>query len=68
VDFATAITVIIARPLTAPWRVADGLVTTTSGREVLIGCPLIGGDNRVAAGMAHNEWFKRGTIGVFAEA
>jgi hypothetical protein len=66
-DFANAITVVIARPLAAPWRMANRLVTTASRGEVLIGRPFIGGDDRVAARMGDHEWFQCGSISPFTD-
>jgi hypothetical protein len=68
-DLANTISIIIiARPLAAPWRMANRLVTTASGSKVLIGCPFIGVDDRVAARMGDHEWFQRGAISPFTEA
>jgi hypothetical protein len=67
VDFTNAITVIIARPLAVPRCVADGLVTTAGGGEVLIGRPLVSVDGRIVTGMGHDQPFQCGAIRVFAE-
>ena len=68
VDFANTITIIIARPLTAPWRMANRLVTTASGGQVLIGRPFISVDDRLRASMGDHERFQRGAIRPFTEA
>jgi hypothetical protein len=64
-DFANAITVIITRPLATAWRMANCLVTTASGGEVLIGRPFISVDNRVGARMGEHEGFQCGPISPF---
>jgi hypothetical protein len=53
VNFTNAITIIIARPLAAPGRVADRLVTTATRGEVLIGRLFI----RIGARMGEYEGF-----------
>ena len=66
-DFANAITVIIARPLATSRCMANCLVTTASGGEVLIGYPFIGVDDRVRARMGDHEGFQCGLISVFTD-
>jgi hypothetical protein len=67
-DFANTITIIIARPLAAPWRMANRLVRTACGSKVLIRRPFIGVDDRAGARMSDHEWFQRGPISPFTEA
>jgi hypothetical protein len=67
VDFTNAIAVIIARPLAAPGCVTNGLVMTATRAQVLIGCPFIGVDDRVAARMGDHEWFQGGSISPFTD-
>lgn len=67
-DFANAITIIIARPLALSWRMADSPVDTTSGSELPIGCPLIGVDDGIIAGVGQEQWLKRGAIAMVAQA
>src|SRR6266545_4656886 len=66
-DFANAITVIIARPLAMSRCMANCLVTTASGGEVLIGRPFIGVDDRVGARMGDHEGFQCGPISVVTD-
>lgn len=66
-DFANAITVIIARPLAPVGCMANRLVTTASGAEVLIGRPVIGVDDRVGARMGDHERFQCGPISVLTD-
>jgi nitrous oxidase accessory protein NosD len=68
VDFTNAITVIIARPLALSSSMADGLMMTASGGQVLIGCPLVGVDDCDATSMRHKQRLKCGASGVFAQA
>ena len=51
VNFPNAVTIIIARPFAASWRMTDGLVKTSRGGEVLIGRPFISVDDRIGARM-----------------
>jgi hypothetical protein len=68
VDFTNAITVIIARPLALSSSMADGLMMTASGGEVLIGCPLVVVDSCDGTSMRYKQRLKCGAIGGFAEA
>src|SRR5262245_478460 len=64
-DFANAITIIIARPVALSWRMANGLMGSSTGGEVLIGCPFIGVDDRIIARMTEHEGFQCGPSRVF---
>src|SRR5262245_39779781 len=68
VDRADASSVIITRPFAAPWRMAHGSVGTASSGQMPIGCPLISVDERIGAGMGHQQCFERGTVTVAADA
>jgi hypothetical protein len=66
-DFPNTVTVIIARPLAASWCMANRLVTTAAGGEVLIGRPFIGIHDRIGARMGDYKWFQRGAISPFTD-
>ena len=68
VNFSNPVTIIIAGPLTVSRCMTDGLMDTAGGTKVMVGRPLIGGDDCVGARMGHQHWFQRGAIRVFAEA
>src|SRR5262245_49281565 len=68
VDFANAITVIITRPFALSWRMADGPVGAASSSQMSIGRPFISVDDRIRAGMGHEQWFECGTVTVVADA
>jgi hypothetical protein len=52
VDFANAITIIIACSFSLPWCMADCPMDTASRRKVPLGCPLVGVDDRIIAGVS----------------
>jgi hypothetical protein len=64
-DFANAITIIIARPFALSWRMANGLMGSSTGGEMVIGRPFIGVDDRIITRMAEHEGLQCGSIRVF---
>jgi hypothetical protein len=64
-DFANTIIIIIARPFALSWRMANGLMGSSTGGEMVIGCPFIGVDDRIIARMGEHEGFECGPIRVF---
>jgi hypothetical protein len=66
-NFANAITVIITCPLAILGCMANCLMTTACGSEVLIGRPFIGVDDRIIARMGNYKRFQRGAIRPFTD-